>query len=123
MVYVFASTFSLNLFSKTTTPTKFILLTNVAWVRAYRFCVACVHLIKVLYFDEVHTGHIKCQNVPKKNFFKFSSPEPKVVQKMKTFLEGKAKGVLHFVCVPHLLTAYTFAVAALRMLRYENLTF
>jgi hypothetical protein len=44
-VYVLASTFSLNLLIvlKTTTPTKFIVCTYVAWVNAYEFCAQPLH--------------------------------------------------------------------------------
>jgi hypothetical protein len=89
--------------------------TPVAWVSAYKFCAQQLH--------QVHTGHIVCQNVPIKHFlYKSSSPEPKVVQK-NLIQFWKAKEVLYFVCDRHLLGAYTFAVAASRLLSYKKLKF
>jgi hypothetical protein len=67
----------------------------------------------------VHTGHPACQNVPKKEF-------PLKIYFSRT-TSGvhfwKATEVLYFVCKQHLLAAYTFAVAASRLMRYKKLKF
>jgi hypothetical protein len=111
--YTLASTFASNLFFSKILhlQTLFFFCTNVAWVSAYKFCAQQLY--------QLHIGHTASQKAfPLKIlFFRTESG----VEKLNTVLES-LKGPL-FHLWTHLLAAYTFAEAALRLLSFEKLKF